>query len=112
MKIVSNRTGQTLRIDAGWLREQLDDPDAHDVAAKARLVGAPLLVVHGDGDPTVPPEHAKNLSEAANVEPVLVPGADHVFNTPNPMPDDAPPSPQLAELLAVSIAHARACVGA
>jgi len=111
-EVVSNRTGQTLRIDAAWLREQLDDPAAHDVCAHAGRVGAPVLIVHGRDDATVSADDAKELAHAAGSdEPVIVPGGNHVFNTPNPMPDDAAPSPQLAMLLNVSIGFARACAG-
>ena len=34
---------------------------------------------------------------------VLIDGANHVFNTPNPMPPEAAPSPQLAQLIATAI---------
>jgi fermentation-respiration switch protein FrsA (DUF1100 family) len=46
---------------------------------KIGRVRAPLLIVHGDGDPIVPPEHARLLYEAA-AEPkrlLMVEGAGH-----------------------------------
>lgn len=98
-EVRSNRTGQTLRIDAAWLREQLDDPGAHDVVAHARSIPCPLLIVHGEVDPTVPVECAHELAAAETARLVLIEEGDHVFNTPNPMPVDASPSPQLATVL-------------
>lgn len=97
----SNRTGQTLRIDRAYLQEQLDEPDNHDLLALVRRIRCPLLVVHGEDDPTVPASSADRIAEAASgpVTKCLIPGGDHVMNTPNPMPPDAEPSPQLAALL-------------
>lgn len=95
----SNRTGQTLRIDAAWLREQLDNPAGHDVLAHARSIACPTLIIHGDDDATVPPVCAHELAGGQNARLVLIEGGDHVFNTPNPMPADEPHSPQLETVL-------------
>ena len=91
----SNRTGQTLRIGRTWLSEQLDDPAAHDLCARVGSIACPILFVHGEADPTVPASHAERLVEAARrgggdreVALCLIPGADHGFCTPNPMPTD------------------------
>ena len=51
----------------------------YDSLAAIRALRAPLLVIHGDADTLVPPEHSRRLHEAAH-EPkrlLLVPGADH-----------------------------------
>lgn len=101
-EVVSNRTGQTLRINRSWLQEQLDNPAAHDLPAHVVAITCPLTIVHGESDPTVPVRCAHDLlgwaSPACSPRPVLVPGADHVFNAPNPMPIDATPSVQLQTL--------------
>jgi len=96
-EVRSNRTGQTLRVGRAWLQEQLDAPKAHDVKRHAGLIACPMLFVHGADDPTVPPTSARSLEEASNGrgKAMLVEGADHVFNTPNPFPAEAEPSPQL-----------------
>ena len=99
----SNRTGQDLRIDARWLREQLDDPEAHDVLAHARDLACPLLVVHGMTDPTVPRSCASEIAESARDATLeLIENADHVFRTPNPFDPAGMPSPELERLAQVS----------
>ncbi|NOG56010.1 MAG: alpha/beta hydrolase [Planctomycetes bacterium] len=103
VEVVSNRTGQTLRIDRGWLDEQIEHPQAHDLSAHVKAITCPLTIVHGERDPTVPASCAHDLLGSAGgvdgrTRQIIVPGADHVFNTPNPMPLDAEPSAQLAML--------------
>lgn len=107
MEVVSNRTGQTLRVSPAWLTEQEDDPEAHDVLALARGITCPILIVQGTADTTVEVRESERLEEAlqgkCQVERILVPGADHVFCTPNPMPLEqltgkAPVSPELRAL--------------
>jgi len=110
-EITSNRTGQTLRIDAAWLREQIADPEAHDVLAHVRDIACPLLVIHGEADPTVPSEAARNIVDAAGERArlVLIEDANHVFDTPNPMPPDAEPSASLRTVLEEVTGFARGC---
>ena len=108
----SSRTGQALRIGAVFLKEQRDDPAGHDLLGLAGRITCPVLLVHGEADPTVPAFCARHLAEAIgeNAEVRMVAGGDHVFNTPNPMPPGADPSPQLAELLeALTAFAARVC---
>lgn len=96
----SARTGQTLRVGKAYLQEQIDDPAGHDLPAMTSRIRVPLLIMHGTDDPTVPVSCAAALGEAARSATVMrIAGGDHVFNTPNPLPDDAPSSPQLEELL-------------
>jgi pimeloyl-ACP methyl ester carboxylesterase len=93
----SARTGQDLKIDAGWLTEQRDDPDAHDILACCERIACPVLAVHGAHDPTVEPSAAGAIAEAAPLgEALLVYDGDHVFNTQNPADPDAPLSAPLA----------------
>jgi len=116
-EVVSNRTGQTLRVDRGWLKEQLDDPVGHDVLAHAASIACPMLVVHGVDDPTVPLECMERLVDAISrgespaVEALAVEGGDHVFNTPNPMPAASGPSRQLQSFADVSVRFALRCCG-
>ena len=97
----SSRTGQELRIGSIHLAEQLDAPDDHDLLKVAGRIACPVLIVHGKTDPTVPAACAGQIAEALRGDPQveIVAGADHVFNTPNPMPPDADPTPQLATML-------------
>ena len=60
-----------------------------------------MLLVHGEQDPTVPAVCTSRIAESLPTPPriEIVAGANHVFNTANPMPAEAEPSPQLRELL-------------
>lgn len=98
LDVTSSRTGQVLRMGCDFLRSIDSAPEAHDVPAMAANLGDRLRLLHGEADPTVPVEHASVLARAAGVEPVLIAGGDHVFNTPNPFPADGEPSPQLRAL--------------
>jgi alpha-beta hydrolase superfamily lysophospholipase len=105
----SSRTGQDLRVGAQWLQEQLDDPEAHDVQAAVGRIDCPMLFVHGGDDSSVPFAEAHLLAAAAGARGAVlgITGADHVFNTRNPFPDDAVPSEQLATLLEALCRFAR-----
>ena len=96
----SSRTGQRLRIGRAFLQEQLDDPASHDLLRLVRQIDCPILIIHGEADPTVPVACADAIASAAK-RPTIdrIPDADHVFNTPNPMPTDSKPSQQLQALL-------------
>ena len=62
-----------------------DAEHADPLGAVARS-SADILVIHGEADETVPPEHAQMLEGAASgrdgarTELVIVPEADHGFN--------------------------------
>lgn len=49
-----------------------------DPVEDAAAVQVPSLVLHGDADPTVPVEAARELADALKAKLVLVPGAGHV----------------------------------
>lgn len=90
----SSRTGQSLRVGRVWLDEQDQDPGGHDLEALCALITCPVLAVHGEQDPTVPPTCAASIVRSCRLgDSVLIPGADHVFNTPNPADLAAPMSP-------------------
>ena len=112
----SNRTGQTLRIGRAWLLEQLDDPALHDLCARVRSISCPMLFVHGEDDPTVPLADAEELAEAGrsgqrSAQVRLIPGANHVFNTPNPMPTNEAPPEALGHLIDAAVGFFRTCTG-
>ncbi len=109
----SSRTGQELRVGRIYLAEQLEDPDGHDLLKIAGRIPCPVLVVHGEEDTSVPALCAGQIAGALRGAPhvEIVAGADHVFNTPNPMPADAGSSPQLATMLAAVGDFAANCCG-
>ena len=87
----SSRTGQTLHVGAEWLLEQDEDPAAHSISDLAAAITVPALVIHGEDDPTVPAANARTIASrlSGNTELHLIPGANHVLNTPNPLSPDA-----------------------
>jgi len=97
----SSRTGQVLRVGKAYLEEQLADPEGHDVLKQTARINCPMLIIHGEDDPSVHVKSAHEIAAAAggNAEVLIIPGADHVFNTPNPFPPEGAPSPQLAAML-------------
>lgn len=106
----SSRTGQVLRVGRASLQEQLDDPANHDLPALVRRLRCPVLIAHGEKDPTVPVSAASTLATTAGdrAETLIIPEGDHVFNTPNPLPDDQEESPQLRALIEAITAFCRA----
>ncbi len=92
----SSRTGQVLRVNRGWLERQISDPAGHDLLTLIGSISTPLCVIHGGDDPTVPAADADEIANAApNAERHIIPGANHVFDTPNPFPVGAEPSDAL-----------------
>ncbi len=99
-EVVSNRTKQTLRVGAAWAREQAEDPAWHDLPSRVAQIACPVLAIHGELDETVSPEYAAAIAGAAkDGRAAVVPGANHVFNTPNPDEPDRPASEAFAALL-------------
>ena len=92
----SARTGQALRVGAGWLAEIDRDPQAYDPVAAIARIACPILLIHGETDPTVPVEASRALATAAgdNAQLATIPDAGHTFNCPNPLPPDAEPPPE------------------
>ncbi|MCZ6834979.1 MAG: alpha/beta fold hydrolase [Planctomycetota bacterium] len=109
----SSRTSQDLRVGKAFLLEMLDDPKTHDLQTQVKKITCPVLVIHGDDDPTVPSENAGDLKEAAEQgELLIVEGGNHVFNTPNPLPPDMASSKHLETVLGALIrfSESRCCV--
>lgn len=90
----SSRTGQVLRVGRRWLREIERDPQAVDPKVAAAALSCPLLIIHGEMDPTVPVQDAHHLRHAAGDQAdfLIVPDANHTFNAPNPMPFKSVPA--------------------
>lgn len=91
----SSRTGQRLRVGRVWLDEVEANPQAFDPCRAIGAIGCPVLVIHGTGDTTVPPQAAKTLRDArgAKVSVAMIAGASHTFDAPNPMAMDAMDAP-------------------
>ena len=80
----SARTKQELRIDANWLQEQIDEPEAHDVLLQASRCSVPVLVMHGDADEAVNIESGQAIAYKLNTPLCVLPGSNHVLNMVNP----------------------------
>jgi alpha-beta hydrolase superfamily lysophospholipase len=91
----SSRTGQTLYVGLPWLIEQEAHPEAHDPMLAAKRLPCPLLIVHGEADETVETVSASALHDATEhrARLVILPGASHTFDCPNP----PPPADELPE---------------
>lgn len=102
----SNRTGQELKIARSFIDEIADDPVGHDPVHCAGLISCPMLLVHGENDPTIPVTDLDRLVAATSEHPrvlkCVVAGADHVMNVPNPLPEGQS-SPQLDVALAALV---------
>lgn len=101
----SARTGQVLRVGPAWWREQREDPEGHDVAVMTGRIDAPVVAIHGTADSTVPAKDAGRIADAARRgRAVLLEGANHVLDTPNPFAADGEPSEALATAIAELVA--------
>ena len=96
----SSRTSQDLRVGCGFLQEQLDDPEGHDLLHQVGAITVPLTVVHGTADSSVDVVAAESIASAATsaCNTHLIDGANHVFNTPNPSAMDHVPSHELHQV--------------
>lgn len=95
----SARTGQDLVINASWLQEQIDDPEAHDVLGLCTSVSIPTLILHGDADDAVDVSAGERIAQAVGAELKVVSGANHVLNMSNPALESAGISPQLGVVI-------------
>tara|TARA_R110000868_G_scaffold241497_1_gene496221 strand:- start:220854 stop:221714 length:861 start_codon:yes stop_codon:yes gene_type:complete len=91
----SARTGQELRINASWLQEQLDDPDAHNILNLSAHLNPPALIMQGTDDQAIDPRAGQRIANALSSVLLPIKGANHVLNTANPAPHGGSISPQL-----------------
>lgn len=91
----SARTKQHLRIDAGWLREQIDSPTDHDVLVQTSRCNFPICVMHGDADDAVEIDAGLAIAHKLQNPLIVLEGANHVLNMPNPSNISTPRSEPL-----------------
>jgi len=103
--VLNSRTGQQMPMDVGLLDDFEENREMLDVEAAAAGVSVPWLIVHGTGDDTVSPTHARRLAGAAGTARLeLVDGAGHTFDASHPFPG---PNPRLESAVQASRAHLR-----
>lgn len=68
-----------------WCYEAYEDACTYDMEKIVPMIKAPVLVIHGDRDTTVPMWHAESIIRLASGEKklVVVKGADHFFKDEN-----------------------------
>ncbi len=95
------RTKQIMPIG----REAFEDGRRHDVEGAAAALEAPLLLVHGEADESVPISALERLQAAQpNAEVLRVPDAGHTFGAAHPWQG---PTPQLEQAIHASAAFFR-----
>jgi uncharacterized protein len=92
-EVTNSRTGQVMRLDT----DLLDDVELHgatklDIAAAAKKVKAPWLIIHGTRDETVQSSEAERLHELSpGVSTLrLIKDANHGFGATHPL-NEVPP---------------------
>jgi pimeloyl-ACP methyl ester carboxylesterase len=102
-EVLNSRTGQVLRMNTTFL----DDVDAHadqlDILKAVAGLEAPLLVVHGEDDTSVPVSEARALHGAARpgrAELLTIAGTGHTFGAVHPWKG---PTPELNRALEHSV---------
>lgn len=101
--IPNARTGQMMPVGIAALRDLDAHADEYDLDAAASMHGLPWLLVHGDGDTSVPVAAARRLAGLAgdNVTLQVIDGADHVLDCRHPFEG---PTPAFEEFTASAIA--------
>ena len=86
VRVENARTKQQMPIGPDYWVDLQQNRERLDIAAAAARVAQPWLIVHGDGDTSVPVGDAHALFAAAgeNAELMLVKGADHVSGVKHP----------------------------
>lgn len=92
VEILNGRTGQEMPLDRTAWDEVNPMPAELDLERCMQELECPLLIVHGQEDPSVPHEAAITLHRASGerAELVLIEGADHVMNARHPFKGTTP----------------------
>lgn len=96
----SSRTKQTLYVGRIWQDEIDEAPSWHDPCRAIASIQCPVMLIHGSDDTTVPLSEAEELYNARpDAEYLVIPGAGHTFNAPNPLPLDQVPPPETQQMI-------------
>jgi uncharacterized protein len=99
----SSRTSQDLRIGREWIDDLDRNAGKLDVLAAVGRMTAPLLIVHGSNDQSVPVSCAGAIAAAypGDAQTLILDGAGHTFDCTNPF---TAPTPALDQLTATATA--------
>ncbi|MDB5137441.1 MAG: hydrolase [Mucilaginibacter sp.] len=90
------RTGQQLPLKSGLLNDLDTHPARLNIIEKAAGIQQPWLIIHGEADPTVPVDHARELKAAQpNAGLVIIANANHTFCSSHPYSQNSLPAPLL-----------------
>lgn len=79
------RTQQQMPLDYSFYKDLKKNEPRLTIKTACENIQIPFLIVHGDQDPTVNVQEAKNLYHwAKEADLLIVEGADHVFNVKHP----------------------------
>jgi len=92
LPIVNARTGQTLDIGLDGLRDFEVHRERFDIRAACKRVTAPVLLVHGTADESVPVAAVSELGGAlaGEVRKLVLDGAGHTFGAVHPFQGTTP----------------------
>lgn len=97
------RTGDVLPLHRDVVEDMRAHPDRFDLAASLGRSGIPLLVVHGTGDTSVPPDDGRRLAAASpDARLALIEGAGHTFEAGHPFEGA---TPELEQALELTVQH-------
>lgn len=97
------RTGDVLPLHRDVVEDMRAHPGRFDLAASLGRSGIPLLVVHGTGDTSVPPEDGRRLAAASpHARLALIEGAGHTFEAGHPFEGA---TPELERALELTVQH-------
>ncbi|APD07393.1 DNA-(apurinic or apyrimidinic site) lyase [Flavobacteriaceae bacterium UJ101] len=83
--IENSRTHQQMPLDYSFYEDFKKNEPRLTIKTACENLKIPFLIVHGDEDPTVNVQEAKNLHDwATESELMIIEGADHVFNVNHP----------------------------
>ena len=92
MEFLNTRTGQRMRIDAGYLADLEANRQRFDVQAAVQALDRPILLVHGSEDLAVPEHEARELHAASGGRATLHPirATGHTFGVVHPWAGSTP----------------------
>jgi pimeloyl-ACP methyl ester carboxylesterase len=83
--ITSNRTVQTLAYSTSFLDDVENWGKEGDIPTFLHHLSAPVLLLHGSEDTSVPPEESESLAAVKpETQLAILAGADHKFNCVHP----------------------------
>ena len=96
-------------MSTAWLDDAERNRESLDILAAASRLAAPLLVIHGEADESVPIAEARAIAQAAGKRAQLrtLPGEGHTFGLTHPFRGM---TPGYRIVLGETIAWLRACL--